>query len=141
MLGAKPRLAQLATWKFSEGLSDGAFCAEDLRRYGERVAVGRVERKAGAVDVEKDRAQAEGDALKDLGERIGDRGDLGGFGIDAQGGTDDDVAEVIATGDRRSDDREAERRAVVGAGEIGLTGQKERVGAGPNSGARFADQA
>ena len=47
--------------------------------------------------------------------------------VDLERGPDDDVAEVVGPGDRRDDDHEAERRALVGAGEVDLAGQVERV--------------
>ena len=41
----------------------------------------------------------------------------------------DDVAEVERAGDRGRDDRQAERRALVGAGEVDLPGQRDRFAA------------
>ena len=60
---------------------------------------------------------------EDLGQGVGDGGDLGGFGIDVERGADDDVAEVIGAGDGRGDHGEAERGALVGAGEVDLAGR------------------
>ena len=82
-LGAKGREAQLATWKWEESLATGAFVAADRGIDGEGIAVGRVEGEVGAVEVDEDLTQAQRDALEDLRQRIGDGGDLGGFGIDA----------------------------------------------------------
>ena len=62
-------------------------------------------------------------------------------GIDVEGRPDDDVAEVIGAGDRRGDHREAERRALVGAGEVDLAGEVDGVGAGAGAGDRGADLA
>ena len=50
-----------------------------------------------------------------------------------EGGANDDVAEVIAAGDSRSDDRETERRALVGTGQVDLGGEEEGMAAGPHS--------
>ena len=60
----------------------------------------------------QDLAQAQGDAFEDLGQGVGDGGDLGGFGVDVEGRADDDVAEVIGAGDGGGDDSEAERGAL-----------------------------
>ena len=118
-----------------------AFVTAERGVDGERVAVGRVEGEVGAIEVDEDPAEAEGDAAEDQGKRVGDGGDLGGLGVDPEGGADDDVAEVIAAGDRRGDHHQAERGALVGAGEVDLAGEVERVGAGAGAGARFAEQA
>ena len=138
-LGAKGRTAQLATWKgevrFAWAPSSPVTCGVDR----EGVAVGRVEGEVVAVEVDQDRAQAQRDAFEDLGQGIGDGGDLGGFGIDVKGRPDDDVAEVIGAGDRRGDHGEAERRALVGAGEVDLAGDVDGVGAGAGAGDRGAD--
>ena len=140
-LGPKPSTLQFATWKWVCGAakapSDPASAGSD----GEGIAVGRVEGEVGPVEVDQDRAQAQRDAVEDRGQRIGDRGDLGVDRIDVERGPDDDVAEVIGPGDRRGDDREAERRALVGTGEVDLAGQVERVGAGAGAGGRRADPA
>ena len=89
----------------------------------------------------QDRAQAQRDAFEDLRQGIGDGGDLGGFGIDVEGDADDDVAEVIGTGDRRGDHGEAQRGALVGAGEVDLAGEVDGVGAGAGAGLSGADLA
>ena len=87
----------------------------------------------------QDLAQPQRDAFEDLGQGIGDGGDLGGFGIDVERRPDDDVAEVIGAGDRRGDHREGERGALVGAGEVDLAGEVDRVGAGAGAGLGGAD--
>ena len=102
----------------------------------EGIAVGRVEGEVGAVEFDPDRAEAQGDAFEDLGQGVGDGGDLGGFGVDVEGGADDDVAEVIGAGDRGGDDGEGERGALVGAGEVDLARDVEGVGAGAGAGDR-----
>ena len=115
-LGLKGRAAQPPTWK---GLVRGARAAERRGgRAGDRhlVAGGRVEGEVGAVDRDRDRADVERDALDDLGQGVGDSVDLGGLGFDVEGGAANDGAEVEGAGDRRGDDREAERGAFVGAG-------------------------
>ena len=61
-----------------------------------------------------------------VGQRVGDGVDLGGFGVDVEGGADDDGAEVEGAGDRRGDDRQAERGAFVGAGEVGVCRGRRR---------------
>ncbi len=121
------------------GGGDGAFGAEDFGLDFEGVAVGRVEGEVRAVEVDEDLAEAEGDALEDLGQRGADGGDLGGFGVDVEAFADDDVAEVIAAGDGGGDEDEAERGALVGAGEVDLAGEVEGVGAGAGAGGEFAD--
>ena len=105
-LGAKAREAQLATWKCWEELErapsvpkTSAVTASGLQLVGLRA-------KSGAVELDEDRAQAEGDALEDLGKRVADGGDLGGFGVDVEALADDDVAEVIAAGDGGGDEDE-----------------------------------
>ena len=125
----------------AEGLRQGAFGAEDFGFDREGVAVGRVEGEVRAVEVDADRAQAQRDAFEDLGQGVGDGGDLGGFGVDVQSGADDDVAEVIRAGDRGGDDRQAQGGALVGAGEVDLAGKVDRVVAGSGAGERFADLA
>ncbi len=57
--------------------------------------------------------------------------DLGGFGVDVEGGANDDGAEVKGAGHRRGDDRQAERGAFVGAGEVGVAADVEGVGPAP----------
>ena len=54
---------------------------------------------------------------------------------------DDDVAEVIGAGDRGDDHDQAQRRALIWAGEVGLAGDVERVGAGAGAGDDAADLA
>ena len=46
--------------------------------------------------------------------------DAGGFGVDVQGRAGDDGAEVEGAGHRGGDDRQAQRGAFVGAGEVGV---------------------
>ena len=55
-------------------------------------------------------------------------------GFDVERRPDDDVAEVIGTRDRRVITTEAERRALVGAGEVDLAGNVEGVVAGAGAG-------
>ena len=123
------------------GSGAGAFGTEDFGGDFERVAIGGVEGEVRPVEVDEDLARAEGDALEDLGKGVGDGGDLGGFGVDLQGGAEDDVAEVIATGNGGDDEDEGERGALVGAGEVDLAGEVEGVGAGAGAGGEFAEEA
>ena len=102
-----------------------------------RFAVGRVEGEVGPVEVRSgSSAGAAGCPARIWGSGIGDGGDLGVLGIDVKRRADDDVAEVIGTGDRGGDHREAERRALVGAGEIDLAGDVDGVVAGAGAGDR-----
>ena len=80
---------------------------------GFRVKLGRSRLQGDASDVQRD-------ALEDLRDRVGDGADLGGLGVDVEGVPDHDGAEVEGTGDRGGDDRQAQRGAFVGAGEVGL---------------------
>ena len=138
--GAKRRVAQLATWKGSLEVATGRPGRRAIVRVDrERVAVGRVEREVRAIEVDLDRAQPQRDPFEDLRQRIGDRGDLGGRRVDVERRPDDDVAEVVRAGDRRGDHGEAERRAFVGAGEVDLARDVDRVGAGAGAGRRGAD--
>ena len=77
--------------------------------------------KFGAVDVDADVAQVQGDAVEDVGDRVGAGGvdrDLGGVGVDLDRRADDDHAEVEGA-DRGGVDRDdREGGAVVGAGEV-----------------------
>ena len=90
-----------------------------------RFAAGRVEGEFGAVDVGADVAQVDGDAVDDVGDRVGAGGvdeDFGGFGVDLEGEADDDGAEVEGADLGGGDRDERERGAVVGAGEVELAG-------------------
>ena len=102
--GSKARPAQLAAWKWELGVRRAAFVARDRRVDRERVAVGRVEGEARAVEVDPDRARPQRDPFEDLRQRIGDGGDLGRHRIDRDRDPDRDVAEVVGPGDRREDD-------------------------------------
>ena len=55
----------------------GPFVADERAAEAERVAVGRVEGEAGAIEVDPDGAQPQRDPFEDLRQRIGDRRDLG----------------------------------------------------------------
>ena len=98
-----------------------------------RIAAGRVAGEVAAVEVDQDRAEVERDSLQDRGDRIRDRVDLGRFRVDVEGVPDDHVADVERPGDRRGDDREAERGALVGTGQIGVA--VDVVGGGAGAGA------
>ena len=110
-LGAKGRVRAVGDLEVGGGVGLGAFVAEDFGVDREGIAVGRVEGEVRAVEFDADRAQAQRDAFEDLGQGVGDGGDLGGFGVDVERGADDDVAEVIGAGDRRGDHGEAESGA------------------------------
>src|SRR5262249_19684824 len=101
----------------------GGFVAADIGADRQRVAVGGVESEAGTVEVDHDLTQAERDAFEDEWEGIRDSGDLRGFGIDLDGCPDDDVAEVIATGDGRSDEDKGHRGTFVWPCEVDLPGE------------------
>ena len=61
---------------------------------GERVAVGRIEGEARAIQVERTERRRNGIPSRIWGG-VGTGGDLGGSGIDVERRTHDDVAEVI----------------------------------------------
>ena len=60
----RARLAQLATWNPVREVDERAFGAADGRAEGVRIAIGRVEREAGPVEVDPDRAQAQRDTAR-----------------------------------------------------------------------------
>ena len=62
-------------------------------------------------------------------------------GLTLKARAEDDVAEVIATGNGGDDEDEGERGALVGAGEVDLAGEVEGVGAGAGAGGEFAEEA
>ena len=64
-----------------------------------------------------------------VGQRVGDGGDLGAFRVDVEGDADDHGAEVEGTGDGGDDHDQRERRALIGAGEVGVARDVERAGA------------
>ena len=138
-LGAKGRAAQLATWKWSLRLATAPSSPKTSASTEKGSQLVGLRAKFGRLRLIEDRAQAQRDAFEDLGQGIGDGGDLGGFGVDLERGPDDDVAEVIGARDRRGDHREAERGALVGAGEVDLAGDVDGVGAGAGAGDRGAD--
>ena len=77
-----------------------------------RFAAGRVEGEGGAIEANRDLADVERDALEDVGERIGDRPDLGGFGVYLQLVPDHHGAEVKGTGYGWGDYRQAQGGAL-----------------------------
>ena len=99
-----------------------------------RIAVGRVEGEIGSVEFDQDLAKSQRDPFEDLGQGVGDGGDLSGFRVDVERRPDDDVAEVIGARDRRGDHREAERSAFVGPGEVDPAREIDRMGAGARAG-------
>ena len=101
-----------------------AVIVSGLQEVGLRVKLGRVE-------VHRNRADVERDAVEDLGEGIGDGAPLGADRVDVERGPDHDGAEVKGAGDRRGDDHHAERGGFVGAGEVGVAGGVEGVGPAP----------
>ena len=74
----------------------------------ERVAVGRVEREAGPVEVDQDRAQPQRDPLDDLRDRVGDRGHLGGDRVDRDADPDRRRCRGRRGPNGRGDDDQAE---------------------------------
>ena len=85
--------------------------------------------KPGRSRLTTDRARPQRDPFEDLRQRVGDRADLGGDRVDRDGDPDGDVAEVVGPGDRRNDDEQAQRRALIWTGEVDLPRRVERVGA------------
>ena len=77
----------------------------------------------------------------DLRQRVGDGGDLRGLGVDVDRDPDRDHAEVVGAGDGRDRGHEAQRRALVGAGQVDLAGDVDGMGAGAGAGDRGADLA
>jgi hypothetical protein len=123
-----------------EGVEVPAGAAEDpVDRH--RFAGGRVADEVGAVHLDADVLDPEGDAFEDVGHRIGDDLDLGGDRVDHQFGPHHDVAEVEGTGLGRGDEGEGERGALVGAGEVGLGGGVEGGGADAGADVDLADVA
>ena len=137
--GLKRRRLQSPTWKC--WLKGVPWPAESGDRAGDRqrVAGGRVLGERVAVEVDDHRAQGERDSLEDRGDRIGDRPDLGRLGVHVEGVADDDGAEVEGTGDRRGDDGQAERSALVRAGQVDAARDVERSRAGAGGDVDAAD--
>ena len=80
------------------------------------------------VEVDPDRAQPQRDASRICGSGSETAVICASIGVDVDRDPDDDVAEVVGARDGRGDDREAQRRALVGAGEVDLAGQCRRDG-------------
>ena len=99
-----------------------------LTAIGEQLVGFRV--KLGRSRSDRDRAQLQRDAVEDLREGIGDDPALGGLGVDVEGVSDYDGAEVEGAGHGRGDYRDRHRGAFVGAGEVGGAAGVEGVGAG-----------
>ena len=112
------------SWRPGSGsteLDARAFARRTMRRVdAERVAVGRVEGEARPIEVDQHRAEPQRHAFEDLRDRVGDRRHLGGDRVDEDRRADDDVAEVVGPRDRRDDDDEAQRSALVRAREVDL---------------------
>ncbi len=92
-----------------------------------------------AVEVDGHVAQLQRDAVEHRRERIARDRDARGARVDVERLADDHGAEIERPGDSRDDDREAERAAVVGTGEIHLAGQVVGIGARPGGDRRGAD--
>ncbi len=133
-LGAKGRWPQLATWKGDVRFALSALVAGHLCPDREGVAVGRVEGEVLSVEVDADRAQAQRDAFKDLGQRVRDGRDLSGFRVDVDRRPNDNVAEVVRARDSGCDHGERERRALIGSSQVNLARNVD--GVVPRSGAR-----
>ena len=140
----KPRSAQPRGLKAAgeldrvggEGFQRGAL-APDRRAGLEGLAGGRVEGEVGAVGVHAQVAQAQRDALEDVGDRV--RALAVDFGavadrVEAQRLADDDGAGVEGPGDRRGDRHHAERVPVVGAGEVEAAVDVGELGADARAG-------
>ncbi len=72
-------------------------------------------------------------------ERVGDGGDLSGSRVNMDCGPDRDIAQIVWSRDGWDDGQEAERRAFVWAGQIYVSRQVERMGAGAGAGSDCAD--
>ena len=83
--------------------------------------------------------RSSGMPCEDRGQGIGDGAPLGGFGVEVEGAADHHGAEVEGPGDRRGDHHQAERGALVGAGEVGVALGVEGVGAGAGADVDGAD--
>ena len=104
-------------------------------------AAGRVDREVRAVRVDVDRADAELGAAEDVRDRVGDGPDPRRLRVDEEGDADDDGAEVEGACDGRRQHRQRERRALVGAREVGVALDLDRARAGAGADRRDADLA
>ena len=83
----------------------GALVADPLRRRLEPEQLVGLIMKFGLVDVDLDRAHAQGDAADDRGHGFGVGEDVGVERVDVEGDADDDGAVVIGPGEGRGDRR------------------------------------
>ena len=139
--GPKARSAQLATWKWTDRPAAApssppiaASTANGSQLVGLRVNPGR----SRSIRIERRRS---GMPSRICGSGSESAVICGGPRVDEERRADDDVAEVIGPRDGGDDDREAERRALVGAREVDLARRVERVRAGAGAGDRGADLA
>ena len=109
-----------------------ALGGDQLRRDLLCGAVGRVEHELGVVHDHVHLAQPQRDAVLELRQGVGGGRDGGGARVDRDRRAHHDVAEVVGAGDRGRDHRKAERRPLVGAGQVdgALERERRRAGAG-----------
>src|ERR1044072_5498046 len=128
--------AELRAVAYLEVVGERRGAAEDRLQgavEGERFAGGRVEPPAAVIQLHGNRPDVQRDALQDVGNRVGDRGDLRGRRIDVKRRAHDHGAEVEGTGDCWGDHGEGERRAFVWAGEVDVAGDVVGGGARPRA--------
>src|ERR1035437_4830863 len=101
-----------------------------VRRRFVKFAFRVVDHEGGACDLDLDLFEAERHAVDGLRQRVARDRDRGGDRVDADRGADDDGAEVERPRFGGHDDREAEGRALVFAGQVDRPGGGERRGAG-----------
>ena len=97
--------------------------------------------KLGRSIAHAERFDLGGDAFDEGREGVACDRHRGGARIDGDLRADGDVAEVEGAGDCRGDDCDAEGGALVGAGQVDLTGQRDRFGSEAGGGDRVPDQA
>ena len=119
------------------GGAGGARARWPLTAFGSQLVGARV--KLGRSRLTRRSRTSSGMPGEDPRQRVGDGGDLGGFGVDLQGDAVDDDAEVEGPGDGGDDRDQGERGAFVGAGEVDLAGGVDRGGAGAGAGGGGAD--
>src|SRR5262249_38758985 len=118
-----------------------AFVSDHGRVDRELIAVGRIEGEFGSVEVDLYVTESQWNAVDDPRQGVRQGRDLGGGRVDADRGPDHDVAEVVRPGDRRSDDREAQGRALVGARQVHLAVEEHRTASCARAGGRGSDLA
>ncbi len=113
------RLETAATSLASEPIQPSTFCGAQL--------VG-LNSEAGAIDVDRHRPHLQRDPPEDRRGTDRDDSQRRGVAVDEDRRAHHDRAEIERTGDRRDDDREAERSALVRTGDVGPA-RRARAGA------------